>query len=121
MANPSLASKAKALFSGPPDKGIGEAQRNIDEYTAATKPAPAKPAPSGSASSTPINPKAKYGDRSGEKRIDTTNMTKPLGSFKKGGRVKKTGLYKLHKGEKVMNAKQTKKMDRKGMGALFGK
>lgn len=24
-----------------------------------------------------------------------------LGSFKKGGRVKKTGLYKLHKGETV--------------------
>ena len=24
-----------------------------------------------------------------------------LGSFKKGGKVKKTGLYQLHKGEKV--------------------
>jgi len=24
-----------------------------------------------------------------------------LGSFKKGGKVKKTGLYKLHKGENV--------------------
>jgi hypothetical protein len=25
-----------------------------------------------------------------------------LGSFKKGGKVKKTGAYKLHKGEKVI-------------------
>jgi hypothetical protein len=33
----------------------------------------------------------------------------PLGSFKKGGKVKKTGLYKLHKGERVMRA---------GMGKL---
>ena len=25
-----------------------------------------------------------------------------MGSFKKGGKVKKTGVYKLHKGERVM-------------------
>jgi hypothetical protein len=28
-----------------------------------------------------------------------------LGSFKKGGKVKKTGKYKLHKGEKVISLK----------------
>lgn len=28
----------------------------------------------------------------------------PERSFKKGGRVKKTGVYKLHKGEKVIKA-----------------
>ncbi len=33
---------------------------------------------------------------------------RPLGSFKKGGMVKKTGLYKLHKGEKVMSVKAMK-------------
>jgi hypothetical protein len=27
-----------------------------------------------------------------------------LGSFKKGGKVKRTGLYKLHKGERVKKA-----------------
>lgn len=32
-----------------------------------------------------------------------------LGSFKKGGKVKKTGNYKLHKGEKVVPAKKVKK------------
>lgn len=29
-----------------------------------------------------------------------------LGSFKKGGKVKKTGAYKLHKGEEVLNRKE---------------
>ncbi len=32
----------------------------------------------------------------------------PLGSFKKGGKVKKTGTYKLHAGERVLNKKQAK-------------
>lgn len=30
-----------------------------------------------------------------------------LGSLKKGGKVKKTGLYKLHRGEKVVPVKET--------------
>lgn len=29
-----------------------------------------------------------------------------LGSFKNGGKVKRTGIYKLHAGEKVMSLKQ---------------
>src|ERR1700733_507664 len=29
-------------------------------------------------------------------------MAKPLGSFKKGGKVPKTGVYKLHEGEQVV-------------------
>ncbi len=32
-----------------------------------------------------------------------------LGSFKHGGKVKKTGIYKLHAGEKVMSLKQLMK------------
>jgi len=32
-----------------------------------------------------------------------------LGSFKKGGKVKKTGSYKLHKGERVLTKKQAKR------------
>ena len=34
-----------------------------------------------------------------------TNKT-VLGSYKKGGKVKKTGLYKLHKGENVIPMKK---------------
>lgn len=32
-----------------------------------------------------------------------------LASFKKGGKVKKTGIYKLHKGERVLRAKMSLK------------
>lgn len=34
--------------------------------------------------------------------------TGPIGSFKKGGKIKKTGLYKLHKGETVRRAGRRK-------------
>lgn len=41
---------------------------------------------------------------------DAVDMAKmaAMGGFKKGGKVKKTGLYKLHQGERVLNKKQTK-------------
>ena len=51
----------------------------------------------------------KYGDRPGEKKIDTTDMTKPLGSFAKGtDSVPKTGVYKIHEGEAVVSNKDKK-------------
>lgn len=40
---------------------------------------------------------------------DQNSGGQALGSFKKGGKVPKTGLYKLHKGEKVVPAKKRKK------------
>lgn len=44
----------------------------------------------------------RYGDKSGEKRIDVRDALKPLGSFKHGtDYVPKTGIYKLHEGEGV--------------------
>ncbi len=39
-------------------------------------------------------------------------INKVLGSYKKGGKVKKTGLYRLHKGEKVLTKKKTKMLPR---------
>lgn len=36
-------------------------------------------------------------------------LPKTLGSFKKGGKVKKTGVYRLHKGERVLSKNQFKK------------
>lgn len=48
-----------------------------------------------------------YGQNPGEKLIDTKEMTRPLGSFKKGtDRVPKTGVYKLHEGEAVIPAEK---------------
>ena len=40
----------------------------------------------------------------GKEGIDQlgSGMGRYMGSFKKGGRVKKTGLYKLHRGETVI-------------------
>jgi hypothetical protein len=37
----------------------------------------------------------------------TGGLNKPLANLKKGGKVKKTGLYRLHKGEKVISAART--------------
>ena len=36
---------------------------------------------------------------------------KPIASMAKGGMVKETGLYKLHKGEKVVPVKDVKKVE----------
>lgn len=41
---------------------------------------------------------------------------KVMGEFSKGGKVKKTAVYKLHKNERVLNPKQTKKAEK--MSAL---
>lgn len=53
-----------------------------------------------------IHPSAKYGDKPGEKRIDVSDMIKPLPSYKHGtDYVPKTGPAVLHEGEKVTPAK----------------
>ena len=96
------------FFSTPndnPQGEIAEKQKNIDEYKNATKPTfTAEPVRDTTPSPKDrINPKARYGARPGEQRIDTKDMTKPLGSFAKGtSHVPKTGIYKLHEGEAVI-------------------
>lgn len=43
-------------------------------------------------------------------------------SYKKGGKVKKSGVAKVHKGERVLTTKQTKAFDKKGgLSKLYGK
>jgi hypothetical protein len=89
-------------------KGIAAKSQNIDEYKNATNPistaAPAAPAKDNTPSPKDrVSPKARFGARTGEQRIDTKDMTQPLGSFKKGtSHVPKTGIYKLHEGEAVI-------------------
>jgi hypothetical protein len=77
----------------------------------ATMPAP-KPMPA----TVKPNPATQYGTKPGEKRMDVSEMTKPLGSFKKGGKVPKTGVYELHKGEEVRTPSQHEKMQKHVMG-----
>jgi hypothetical protein len=38
----------------------------------------------------------------------SSGIGKIIGSFKKGGRVKRTGNYRLHAGEKVVTAKRAR-------------
>jgi len=96
----------------PPDdtgKNLAMKKDQINEYMHATEPVatpmPVKPSPVMGVDK--IHPKAKFGDKPGEKRIDVSSMTKPLGSLKKGtDHVDKTGTYKLHKGEAVIPAEK---------------
>lgn len=79
--------------------------------------------PSGQATTTPSDPEApikglmKNAPQStGNSNIDANMKMKRelLGSFKKGGKVKKTGPYQLHEGEFVLNKKKAlaMKMDK---------
>jgi hypothetical protein len=43
------------------------------------------------------------------RRLREELAAKGLKGFKKGGKVKKTGLAKVHKGERVLTAKQAQK------------
>jgi len=52
----------------------------------------------------------KYGAKLGGSIAKKLARATPvLGSLKKGGKIHKTGLYKLHKGELVLTAKQAKR------------
>jgi hypothetical protein len=54
-----------------------------------------------------------YGTGAGEKRIDTSDMTKPLGAVPKmhdGGTVQHSGLHNLQKGEKVLTSEDHSKL-----------
>lgn len=55
----------------------------------------------------------------GKDAASSEQAPKVQGSYKKGGKVKKTGIYRLHKGERVLNRKQTKKVESKGMKAVL--
>jgi hypothetical protein len=100
-------------------KGIQLKNANVNQYRNATKApqsSPSVPSTSG-ADKTNKGASGKYGSRPGEMRPDQV-----LGSFKKGGKVKKAGVYKLHAKERVLNAKQTAKMEGKGgLAMLSGK
>lgn len=117
MATPSimrrLGDKAKK-YSPLPDendfRGLKETENTVNEAAAA--PAPEKKTEVVGAGER-LNPNARYGDRPGEKRIDTSSMTKPLGSipvYDDGGEVNtedgKHQLAILQDGERVLTPEQ---------------
>ena len=104
MANP-LSDLVKNNPMHPGDRATGEAVSARRQAMQELNPAPARPDPAPKPAPAPKsapNPKTQYGTQPGEKRIDVKDMVKPLGSFKKGGKVPKTGVYKLHEGEQVV-------------------
>jgi hypothetical protein len=102
---PSLGAKAQQ---------VREYQAVYGAKTPATAPKDApgtsKPAPQDKVTGRPT-PKGYKTDLVDKMKQSDPNAMKPLGSFKKGGKVKKTGIYKLHSKERVLNAKQTKNLD----------
>lgn len=111
-----LIKDAKALVA--PDKSIGPSlaakKANIDQYVNSNKAKANTTPPAAQSTSTvdKVNPKAKYGDKAGEKSINVEDMVKPLGTFHKGtDYVPKTGAYVLEKGEKVVPKEQNMSMD----------
>jgi hypothetical protein len=89
--------------------GIKAKSDNVRDYMNATAKEPDAPkADPVTSEKDKLHPTSKYGDNAGEKRIDVSDMTKPLvQSFKKGTvHVPKTGLAKVHKGEAVIPAKE---------------
>jgi hypothetical protein len=91
--------------------GIKATTDNVKDYMKSIEKEP--PAPKAEpvvSDKDKLHPNSKYGDNPGEQRIDVSAMTKPLiQSYKKGTNyVPKTGLAILHKGEKVVPAKENK-------------
>lgn len=96
-----------------PDQGIAIKKKlvsDLADQSAAMSSTPAKrnmPTPTAPQTVDKINPKGKFGMKPGEKRIDVSDMIKPLGSFKHGtDYVPRTGTYKLHEGEAVKTKKE---------------
>jgi hypothetical protein len=88
------------------ESGLGNRKQNEEEYEKAVGGPPEMPKANPPQQVDKIHPGAKYGDKPPEKRIDVDQYIKPLGSFEHGtDYVPKTGLALLHKGEKVIPAK----------------
>jgi hypothetical protein len=102
-------------------EGLKAKKQNIDDYNKSVSGEPEPLKAQGPASNEDkINPNAKFGDRGNEKRIDTRDMTKPLGSFAKGTtKVPKTQVAVVHKGEAIIPAKENP-MNKGGMDAVMG-
>lgn len=106
---------AKELAETRRSYALGRQALKGDEPPAKSEPALYTPSPSDRVG-------RHYGDRPGEKLIDTSSMTKPLGSLAAGTtRVKQTGIYKLHKDEAVLNKKDAAKMRANRATASMGK
>jgi hypothetical protein len=130
MANSPLAkalSTAKATVKGATGNygqdsvdaanAIGQQGQAMDQYTSG-KTSQGGPGMTkmdqGSSPKDKVNPKAQYGDKPGEQRINTEQMTKPLG-LKKGAKIKKTRIVRVHAKEAVLPKSKTKTASKIGL------
>ncbi len=105
-------SDTSAEYSGLSKEYAGKASQMSDKPAAAPAPKAASKTDSG----------ARYGDKSGEKRIDVKDMLKPLGSYKHGTPyVPKTGMYKLHEGEAITPKEKNPMNASDAMAKISGK
>src|ERR1700690_3446533 len=84
-------------------EGLKQKNQNIDEYKSTAVAEPSRAAEGTSADA--VSPMAKYGDKPGEQRIDTSEMSKPLGApvydcggmvYDKGGVVGQPSAAETH-------------------------
>jgi hypothetical protein len=70
--------------------------------------------PQGDVAGTPFDTSQTPFAQSGEGKKKRQHIKGSLlsGSYKRGGKVKRTGLAKVHKGERVLTAKQARKHKR---------
>lgn len=104
---------SKAVKPGP------QTQRGIDAVKNYVGQAKALVAPIDKATVNSIGSKS---DNVGSynKQYPASGQAQP-NSYKKGGKVKKGGMAKVHKGERVLTKKQSMKFEKKGgFGKLYG-
>ena len=63
-----------------------------------------------------VSKRGKAAGKALEGMTESPGSSMGIASYKKGGKVRKTGPARLHKGERVLNKKQTKKYEKKRGG-----
>jgi len=108
--NKAIANAKKALANA---NAFTKSTGDTNPSMFAAKPTP-KPAPAA-----PKKPGMSLSDEAGSAgegiRARMQNVAQVQGSFKKGGKVKETGVYKLHEGETVIPADKSKNLSKEIM------
>lgn len=93
-------------------KSVWEYMKEGAKSLGKTKAAEAAPPPKKAEPAPPSKPFSNLGDVESDIKKRGAELKK-VDSYKKGGKVKKTGLARLHKNERVLTTSQTKKLEKK--------